>query len=274
MTRPAKHHDFSGRKTEYTRVDLWTPNIIFSGTRAGEGNETYGEDPYLTGEMAVQYIKGLQGNDPKYLKLVATAKHFAVHSGPESTRHSADVHPSPRDFYETYAPHFKKVVQEAGVWSVMGAYQRLWGEPCCGSFFLSSLLRDRWGFRGYIVSDCWAIKDFYDEGMHEIVETPSEAVALVVTAGTDLNCGVSYPYLVEAVKEGYIEESLIDTAVQRLMLARFKLGMFDKPRKVPFSKIPLEVVESREHVSLAHEAARKSMVLLENDGTLLFKRRS
>ncbi|MFA6651318.1 MAG: glycoside hydrolase family 3 C-terminal domain-containing protein [Bacteroidales bacterium] len=271
----AKHHDFlrQDKRGIYQGLTYWTPNInIFRDPRWGRGMETYGEDPYLTGEMAVRYIRGLQGDDPKYLKLVATAKHFAVHSGPESTRHSADVYPGQRDFYETYAPHFKKVVQEAGVWSVMGAYQRLWGEPCCGSFFLSSLLRDSWGFRGYIVSDCWAIKDFYDEGMHEIVKTPAEAAALGVTAGTDLNCGVSYPYLVEAVEEGYIEESLIDTAVQRLMLARFKLGMFDKPRKVPYSKIPLEVVECPEHIALAREAARKSMVLLENDGTLPFSK--
>ncbi|HQH10719.1 MAG TPA: glycoside hydrolase family 3 N-terminal domain-containing protein, partial [Bacteroidales bacterium] len=170
----AKHHDFlrQGKRGIYQGLTYWTPNInIFRDPRWGRGMETYGEDPYLTGELAVQYIKGLQGDDPKYLKLVATAKHFAVHSGPESTRHSADVHPNQRDFYETYAPHFKKVVQEGGVWSVMGAYQRLWGEPCCGSFFLGSLLRDRWGFQGYIVSDCWAIKDFYDKGMHEIVET-------------------------------------------------------------------------------------------------------
>ncbi len=152
-----------------------------------------------------------------------------------------------------------------------GGYQS-WGEPPVAGAFLSSLLRDRWGFQGYIVSDCWAIKDFYDEGMHEIVNTPAEAAALGVTAGTDLNCGVSYPYLVEAVKEGYIEESLIDTAVQRLMLARFKLGMFDKPRKVPYSQIPLEVVECPEHIALAREAARKSMVLLENDGTLPFSK--
>ncbi len=269
----AKHHDFlrQGKRGIYQGLTYWTPNInIFRDPRWGRGMETYGEDPYLTGELAVQYIKGLQGDDPKYLKLVATAKHFAVHSGPESTRHSADVHPSRRDFYETYAPHFKKVVQEGGVWSVMGAYQRLWGEPCCGSLFLGSLLRDRWGFQGYIVSDCWAIKDFYDKGMHEIVETPAEAAALGVRAGTDLNCGVTYPYLVEAVEKGYIEEALIDSAVQRLMQARFKLGMFDKPGKVPYSKIPIEVVESPEHVSLAREAARKSIVLLENDGILPF----
>ncbi|MFA5769436.1 MAG: glycoside hydrolase family 3 C-terminal domain-containing protein [Bacteroidales bacterium] len=271
----AKHHDFlkQNKRGIYQGLTYWTPNInIFRDPRWGRGMETYGEDPYLTGEMAVQYIKGLQGNDPKYLKLVATAKHFAVHSGPESTRHRADVHPSQRDFYETYAPHFKKVVQEAGVWSVMGAYQRLWGEPCCGSFFLSSLLRDRWGFQGYIVSDCWAIKDFYDKGMHEIVKTPAEAAALGVTAGTDLNCGVSYPYLVEAVEEGYIDESLIDTAVQRLMLARFKLGMFDKPKKVPYSSIPIDIVESEKHVTLAREAAQKSIVLLENDGILPFSK--
>ncbi|NLA15057.1 MAG: glucan 1,4-alpha-glucosidase [Bacteroidales bacterium] len=267
----AKYHDFQkqGKRGIYQGLTYWTPNInVFRDPRWGRGMETYGEDPFLTGELAVQYIKGLQGDDPKYLKLVATAKHFAVHSGPESTRHSADVHPGKRDFYETYVPHFKKVVQQAGVWSVMGAYQRLWGEPCCGSFFLSSLLRDTWGFKGYIVSDCWAVKDFYEEGMHGVVETPAEAAALAVRAGTDLNCGSTYPFLTEAVQKGLLEESLIDTAVQRLMLARFKLGMFDPQRKVPYSKIPLSVVACDKHISLAREAARQSMVLLENDGIL------
>ncbi len=271
----AKHHNFlrQGKRGIYQGLTYWTPNInIFRDPRWGRGMETYGEDPYLTGELGVGFIKGLQGDDPKYLKLVATAKHFAVHSGPESTRHSANVNPSLRDFYETYTPHFKKAVQEAGVWSVMGAYQRLWGEPCCGSYFLGSLLREKWGFRGYIVSDCWAIKDFYDKGMHEIVETPEQAAALAVKSGTDLNCGVTFPYLTESVRQGLITEGAIDTAVQRLMLARFKLGMFDNPKHVPYSKIPMDVVESEQHVALALEAARESMVLLENNGILPFSK--
>ena len=271
----AKHHNFlrQGKRGIYQGLTYWTPNInIFRDPRWGRGMETYGEDPYLTGELGVGFIKGLQGDDPKYLKLVATAKHFAVHSGPESTRHSANVNPSLRDFYETYTPHFKKAVQEAGVWSVMGAYQRLWGEPCCGSYFLGSLLREKWGFRGYIVSDCWAIKDFYDKGMHEIVETPEQAAAQAVKSGTDLNCGVTFPYLTESVRQGLITEGAIDTAVQRLMLARFKLGMFDDPKHVPYSKIPMDVVESEQHVALALEAARESMVLLENNGILPFSK--
>jgi len=271
----AKHHNFlrQGKRGIYQGLTYWTPNInIFRDPRWGRGMETYGEDPYLTGELGVGFIKGLQGDDPKYLKLVATAKHFAVHSGPESTRHSANVNPSLRDFYETYTPHFKKAVQEAGVWSVMGAYQRLWGEPCCGSYFLGSLLREKWGFRGYIVSDCWAIKDFYDKGMHEIVETPEQAAAQAVKSGTDLNCGVTFPYLTESVRQGLITEGAIDTAVQRLMLARFKLGMFDNPKHVPYSKIPMDVVESEQHVALALEAARESMVLLENNGILPFSK--
>ena len=271
----AKHHNFlrQGKRGIYQGLTYWTPNInIFRDPRWGRGMETYGEDPYLTGELGVGFIKGLQGDDPKYLKLVATAKHFAVHSGPESTRHSANVNPSLRDFYETYTPHFKKAVQEAGVWSVMGAYQRLWDEPCCGSYFLGSLLREKWGFRGYIVSDCWAIKDFYDKGMHEIVETPEQAAALAVKSGTDLNCGVTFPYLTESVRQGLITEGAIDTAVQRLMLARFKLGMFDNPKHVPYSNIPMDVVESEQHVALALEAARESMVLLENNGILPFSK--
>jgi len=271
----AKHHNFlrQGKRGIYQGLTYWTPNInIFRDPRWGRGMETYGEDPYLTGELWVWVLKGLQGDDPKYLKLVATAKHFAVHSGPESTRHSANVNPSLRDFYETYTPHFKKAVQEAGVWSVMGAYQRLWGEPCCGSYFLGSLLREKWGFRGYIVSDCWAIKDFYDKGMHEIVETPEQAAAQAVKSGTDLNCGVTFPYLTESVRQGLITEGAIDTAVQRLMLARFKLGMFDNPKHVPYSKIPMDVVESEQHVALALEAARESMVLLENNGILPFSK--
>ncbi len=271
----AKHHDFlrQGKRGIYQGLTYWTPNInIFRDPRWGRGMETYGEDPYLTGELGVCFIKGLQGDDPKYLKLVATAKHFAVHSGPESTRHSANVNPSLRDFYETYTPHFKKAVQEAGVWSVMGAYQRLWDEPCCGSYFLGSLIREKWGFRGYIVSDCWAIKDFYDKGMHEIVETPEQAAALAVKSGTDLNCGVTFPYLTESVRQGLITEGAIDTAVQRLMLARFKLGMFDNQKHVPYSNIPMDVVESEQHVALALEAARESMVLLENNGILPFSK--
>jgi len=268
----AKHHDYlrRGKHGIYQGLTYWTPNInIFRDPRWGRGMETYGEDPYLTGELAVPFVRGLQGDDPDYLKLVATAKHFSVHSGPESTRHSFDVRPSDYDFIETYTPHFRKVVQQGGVYSVMCAYQRFRGMPCCGSAFLEDLLRNQWGFQGYIVSDCWAIADFYKKGYHEVVSTPEEAAAMAVAAGTDLNCGSTYPALTEAVRKGLITEAEIDVSVKRLMKARMRLGMFDPEEKVPYSKIPLSVVESDAHRQIARETAEKSMVLLKNEGQTL-----
>lgn len=268
----AKYHKFvsEGKRGIYQGLTYWTPNInIFRDPRWGRGMETYGEDPYLAGELAVPFIKGLQGDDKKYLKLVATAKHFAVHSGPESTRHSFDVMPSARDMAETYTPHFKKTVEEAGVYSVMCAYQRLNGAPCCGSKFLESLLRDKWGFKGYIVSDCWAIRDFWEKDAHNVVNTVEEAAAMAVKAGTDLNCGESYPHLVEAVKMGLISENELNVSVKRLIIARMKLGQFDDDKKVKYSKIPYSVLDSKEHQALALDAARKSMVLLKNENNIL-----
>lgn len=268
----AKYHKFvsEGKRGIYQGLTYWTPNInIFRDPRWGRGMETYGEDPYLAGELAVPFIKGLQGDDKKYLKLVATAKHFAVHSGPESTRHSFDVMPSARDMAETYTPHFKKTVEEAGVYSVMCAYQRLNGAPCCGSKFLESLLRDKWGFKGYIVSDCWAIRDFWEKDAHNVVNTVQEAAAMAVKAGTDLNCGESYPHLVEAVKMGLISENELNVSVKRLIIARMKLGQFDDDKKVKYSKIPYSVLDSKEHQALALDAARKSMVLLKNENNIL-----
>jgi beta-glucosidase len=265
----AKHHDYASRNKfgQYMGLTYWTPNInIFRDPRWGRGMETYGEDPYLTAELAIPFIKGLQGDDPKYLKLVATAKHFAVHSGPESLRHSFDVWPSDYDMAETYLPHFQRAVQEGNVYSVMCAYQRLNGLPCCGSEYLSSLLRNQWGFEGYIVSDCWAIYDFFGKGHHEVVASPEEAAAMAVKAGTDQNCGNTYPHLVEAVKKGYITEAEIDVSVKRILLAMMKLGMFDK--EAPYAGIPYSVVESPENVALTLDAARKSIVLLKNDGLL------
>lgn len=268
----AKHHEFAsrGKRGIYQGLTYWTPNInIFRDPRWGRGMETYGEDPYLTGELAVPFIRGLQGDDPKYLKLVATAKHFAVHSGPESTRHSFDVWPNEYDLEETYLPHFRKVVQEADVYSVMCAYQRFRGAPCCGSHFLETLLRRNWGFRGYIVSDCGAIADFYQKSSHHVVETQAEAAAMAVRAGTDLNCGEVYAYhLADAVRKGLLTEKELDVSVGRILTAQMKLGMFDPPRKVKYAKIPISVVDSRRHRQLALDAARKSIVLLENDGTL------
>ena len=268
----AKYHDFSnrGKRDIYQGLTYWTPNInIFRDPRWGRGMETYGEDPYLTGELAVPFIKGLQGTDPKYFKLVATAKHFAVHSGPESQRHSFDVWPNPKDMAETYTPHFEKVVKEAGVYSVMCAYNAVNGAPCCGNKYLEQLLRKKWGFNGYIVSDCWAIVDFFDPKAHHVVNTKEEAAAMAVKAGTDLNCGESYPALVNSVQKGLLTEKELDVSVFRLMLARMKLGMFDPDSLVGFSNIPYSVVDSKEHQAVALEAARESIVLLKNDKNTL-----
>ncbi len=269
----AKHHNYvaQGKRGIYQGLTFWTPNInIFRDPRWGRGMETYGEDPFLTAELAIPFIKGLQGDDSKYLKLVATAKHFAVHSGPESTRHSFDVYPSDYDLAETYLPHFKRTVQEAGAYSVMCAYNRLRGEPCCGDKYLEDLLRNKWDFKGYIVSDCWAVKDFYDENAHHIVSTPAEAAAKAVLAGTDLNCGDTYAKgLIEAVKQNLITEAELDVSVKRLLLARFKLGMFDPDDEVKYAKISIDVVDSESHRLLALQSARKSMVLLKNQGNLL-----
>lgn len=269
----AKYNDFSsrGKRGMYRGLTFFSPNInIVRDPRWGRGMETFGEDPELTGDLAVSLIKGLQGNDVKYLKTIATAKHFAVHSGPESTRHSADVHPSQRDFIESYTPQFKKAVQEGGVYSVMCAYQRIDGIPCCGNKMLSDLLRKEWGFKGYIVSDCWAITDFFNDDAHNMNLSPAEAGAMAVRAGTDLNCGAVYgKYLVNAVKSGLLTEDDLNTAVKRIIIARMKLGQFDDDEDVPFSKIPYSVVDSKEHQKLALEAARKSMVLLKNEKNIL-----
>ena len=273
----AKYHDFQRQKKYgiYQGLTFWTPNInIFRDPRWGRGMETYGEDPFLTAEMAIPFIKGLQGNDPRYLKLVATVKHFAVHSGPESTRHSADVWPSAFDMAETYLPHFERTVKEGGAWSVMCAYQRLNGAPCCGSQYLENILRNEWNFKGYIVSDCWAIRDFYDPKGHNLVATPEEASAMAIKAGTDLNCGSVYAAsLLKAVKMGLVSEAEIDRSVLRLLDARLRLGEFDPQNEVPFSKIPLSIVDGEAHNALALETAHKSMVLLQNrNNTLPFSK--
>jgi len=268
----AKNNEYitRGKRGIYQGLTFWTPNInIFRDPRWGRGMETYGEDPYLTGELAVPFVKGLQGDDPKYFKIIATAKHFAVHSGPESTRHSFDVWPTDRDMAETYTPHFKKVVKEGQVYSVMCAYQSYKGAPCCGNKFLETLLREKWGFKGYIVSDCWAIRDFYEKNAHHVVNTREEASAMAVKAGTDVNCGDSYPALVNAVKQGLITEDELNVSVRRIIMARLKLGQFDVAKDVKYMQIPYTVVDSKEHQQLALEASRKSMVLLKNDNNIL-----
>ncbi|MGQ1784266.1 MULTISPECIES: glycoside hydrolase family 3 C-terminal domain-containing protein [unclassified Saccharicrinis] len=268
----AKYHAFTkdGKRGIYQGLTYWTPNInIFRDPRWGRGMETYGEDPFLTGKLGVAYIKGLQGNDPKYFKLIATAKHFAVHSGPESSRHSFNATPSQYDFLETYSPQFKMAIDSANVYSVMCAYNSYNGQPCCGNSALSGLLRNDWGFDGYIVSDCWAVVDFYAKDAHEIVNTKAEAAAIALRAGTDLNCGNSYPALVEAVKHGFVTEEEIDVSVKRVFLARMKLGMFDHDQDVPYSNISHDVIDSKKHQDMALESAQKSIVLLENKNNIL-----
>ncbi len=267
----AKHHEFMRRGVReiYTGLTFWSPNInIFRDPRWGRGHETYGEDPYLTARMGVEFVKGLQGNDPRYLKVVATAKHYAVHSGPESIRHSFDARVSERDLRETYLPAFEALVREAKVHSVMSAYNRTNGEACAAStLLLQKFLRGEWGFQGYVVSDCWAIKDLYKG--HGIVKTVEEAAALAVQTGCDINCGEAYGALLIAERKGLISETQIDVALKRLFTARFMLGMFDPLEQVPFSRIPYSVNNSADHRALALQAARESIVLLKNENGLL-----
>ncbi len=269
----AKHHDYKKKELRdyYQGLTYWTPNInIFRDPRWGRGMETYGEDPYLTGTMGVQFVKGLQGHDSTYFKLIATPKHYVVHSGPEYNRHSFDAVSSMRDLYQTYLPAFERTVKEANAQSVMCAYNRTNGDVCCGSDeLLKNILRHEIGFDGYIVSDCGAIQDFYYPERHHVVETAPEAAAMAVLAGTDLNCGETYQALVEAVKKNLLSEADIDVALGRLLKAKIKLGMFDPDERVPYSTIPLQAVESKEHVDLALETARKSMVLLKNNRSIL-----
>ena len=251
----------------YQGITLWSPNInIFRDPRWGRGMETYGEDPYLTGEMGEQFVKGLQGNDSKYLKTIATPKHFAVHSGPEPLRHTFDAEVSDYDLRETYLPQFKKSIVGGKAYSVMCAYNRFRGDACCGSnVLLNEILREEWKFKGLIVSDCWAVPDMYN--FHKIVKTPEEAASVAVKAGTDLECGNAFPSLVKAVRDGLIKESKIDVSVKRIFTARFKLGMFDPPLMVPFSN--LNKINTVEDQSVALEAARKSIVLLKNENHYL-----
>lgn len=262
----ARRHEDRGM---YKGITFWSPNInIFRDPRWGRGQETYGEDPYLTGRLAVAFITGLQGDDPKYLKAAACAKHYAVHSGPELKRHEFNAQVSPKDLRETYLPAFRDAVKEAKVEAVMGAYNRVNGEPACGSYeLLIKILREEWGFEGHVVSDCGAIRDFYTD--HKVVETPAQAAALAVNNGCDLNCGRVFEHLLDAVNQGLLSEEAVDRAVKRLLRARFKLGMFDPEELVPFNWIPYEVNDCAEHRLLAREMARESIVLMKNEGSLL-----
>jgi len=267
----AKYHESvrKGDRDIYKGLTFWSPNInIFRDPRWGRGHETYGEDPYLTARLGVAFVKGIQGNDKKYLKAAACAKHYAVHSGPESERHSFNAVVSKKDLRETYLPAFRALVKEAKVEAVMGAYNRTNGEPCCGSkTLLTDILRDEWGFKGHVTSDCWAIKDFY-EG-HMVTKTAPESVALAVRSGCDLNCGNLFINLLIAHKEGLITEEEIDRAVTRLFVTRMKLGMFDDPKNVPYSDTPYEVNSCKEHSDFSVEVAKKTLVLLKNEGNLL-----
>ncbi len=267
----AKHHE-SARKGDrgiYKGLNFWTPNInIFRDPRWGRGQETYGEDPYLTAKIAVAFIKGIQGNHHKYLKAAATAKHFAVHSGPEPKRHSFNAVVGKKDLYETYLPAFKECVQEASVESVMGAYNRTNGEPCCASrTLLNDILRNEWGFKGHVVSDCGAVCDIHLH--HKCTKNAQESAALAVKNGCDLNCGVTYEYLISAYEERLITEEEIDAALFRILISRFKLGLFDPPEKVHYSSIPYELNDAPEHRKLALETAQKSIVLLKNKNNIL-----
>jgi len=265
----AKHHAAlaAGRRGQYQGLTFWTPNVnIFRDPRWGRGQETFGEDPYLTGELGVAMVRGLQGDDAHYLKTAACAKHYAVHSGPEHERHTFDARPTPKDLTETYLPAFEKLVR-SGVESVMGAYNRTLGEPCCGSkFLLVDVLRGQWGFRGHVVSDCGAIDDIHQH--HKVTRTAAESAALAVRHGCDLNCGCTYQSLLAAVKEGLVTEGEIDTSVRRVLATRFKLGMFDPPDRVPWSRTPVSIIDNAAHRALAREAATQSVVLLKNNGIL------
>lgn len=266
----AKHHEAARQndRGRYKGLTFWSPNInIFRDPRWGRGQETFGEDPYLTSRIGVAYVRGLQGDDPKYWKVVSTPKHFAVHSGPEPERHSFDAVVSERDLQETYLPAFRATVTEAKAAAVMCAYNRLDGEPCCSSKKLSDILRKEWGFTGHVVSDCGAIDDIYK--FHKTEKTEAEASAVSVKAGTDLSCGREYRSLVEAVKNGLIKETEVDVSLKRLMTARFRLGMFDPPEMVPYSRIPISVVNSPAHRDLALRTARESIVLLKNENSTL-----
>jgi len=266
-----------GSRERYQGLTMWTPTVnIYRDPRWGRGIETYGEDPYLTSRMGVMVVKGLQGtNDGKYDKLHACAKHFAVHSGPEWNRHEFNAENiKPRDLYETYLPPFEALVKEGKVKEVMCAYNRFEGDPCCGSDrLLMQILRDEWGFDGIVLSDCGAIADFYRDYGHKTHPDAESASAAAVLSGTDLECGSSYEALVEAVKQGKIDEKAVDVAVKRLLTARFALGEMDEPEKVSWTGIPFSVVASAGHDSLALDMARKSMTLLMNkDNTLPLKR--
>lgn len=267
----AKHHAAVRKRNraQYMGLSFWTPNInIFRDPRWGRGQETYGEDPYLTSILGSAFVKGLQGNNPKYLKTSACAKHYVVHSGPEKGRHFFNALPSERDFRETYLPGFQYLVEKAKVEAVMCAYNRTYDKPCCGSeYLLNYILRDEWGFEGHIVSDCWALDDIWFR--HRVVDERVEAAAMAAKAGVNLNCGYIYKYLPKAVDTGLINEKEVDEILKPLLETRFKLGLFDPDELNPYASIKPEVVNCEKHKQLAYETASKSIVLLKNKNQTL-----
>lgn len=261
-----------GNHAQYAGLTFWTPNVnIFRDPRWGRGMETYGEDPYLTSQLGMEVVKGLQGDHPKYLKSGACAKHYAVHSGPEALRHEFDAISSLKDLHETYLPAFKALVTEVNVESVMGAYNRVNGEPACASkLLLTDILLKDWGFKGHILSDCWAIQDFHTG--HMVTSDVAESAAMALNFGVSLNCGNSFPALKDALDRGLVTEATIDARLAELFITRFELGLFDPPSWNPYNDIPEEVINSVEHSEIAYEAAVKSLVLLKNDGVLPLKK--
>jgi beta-glucosidase len=263
-----REYQREGDRAIYKGLTFWSPNInIFRDPRWGRGHETYGEDPYLTGLLGAAFIRGIQGGDRERLKAAACAKHFAVHSGPESERHSFDAEIDAYDLWNTYLSAFEVAVRDAGVEAVMGAYNRALGEPCCGSkLLLRDILRGKWGFDGHVTSDCWAIKDFHES--HRVTSSPVESVALAVKNGCDVNCGEMFLYAEAAVKEGLLAEADIDRAVERLFVSRMRLGMLGAPENPAYADIPYEKVDCPEHRALNLDAARRGLVLLKNSGAL------
>ena len=261
----AKYNAYSKEEDRdiYKGLTFWSPNVnIFRDPRWGRGHETYGEDPYLTRELGVAFVKGLQGNG-ETMKAAACAKHFAVHSGPEAIRHEFDAIASPKDMEETYLPAFEALTKEANVEGFMGAYNRTNGEPCCGSPTLQKKLRGDWGFQGYFVSDCWAIRDFHEH--HMVTDTPAESAALALNNGCDLNCGNTYLHILKAHEKGLITEETITESAIRLFTTRYMLGLFEETE---YDKIPYSEVESPDHLALSQKAAEESFVLLKNNGIL------
>ena len=265
----AKYNEISanmGDRDIYKGLTFWSPNVnVFRDPRWGRGQETYGEDPYLISRLAIPFIKGIQG-DGEYMKAAACAKHFAVHSGPEEKRHSFDVEPSKKDLRETYLPAFEACIKEAGVESVMGAYNRVNGEPCCGHSFIKDILRDEWGFEGHFVSDCLAIRDFHEH--HKVTKNSEESAALALSKGCDLNCGCTYVHLMKAYNKGMVTEEQIREAAVRLFTTRFLLGLFDKTE---YDGLNYLDVETKESIALAKRASDEAVVMLKNDGILPLK---